>query len=326
MLSFTKISEIESRLPPLAGSSCGRAASISRGTEAKLGSLKSIDHDRDSVSSTERPSKTRKLEGFQESCWVRETLDEIDGGDKEHLIFILPNVSMKLVSDSGNGNIVDSAQGHVYLTTHRMLFVSPCDSQDLVIDALCITLHAMTSDPETSVYCQLLPNSLKNSSGTSSVISDDVECGEHDEEYRCTDDHEYAESDYFEGPVEIFFSPLSRDVVHCNDNANLDQEQKVKLCEEFFKALGTLATLNPIHEDEEEENFAPGFGLYESAELDDYVCRLNKSAEDEGATEEERDAMLERLDAVLTVNSDYEHNLSTRDDRFDDADESEGLL
>lgn len=320
--STMDVAEIEANLPPLARS-YGTEATIERGVDAKLRPLAHRDL------ADERPAKTRRVESLEYGgCWFIETAADSDSS-KESLIFILPTVSMSLLL---GGERVDDAEGRLLVTTHRILFIAKDEKQDLAIDAICVTLHAMTSEPEISVYCQLSSKSLKDVSWKSTtVVVGNVET----EQNIMGVEEDDSDSIHSNGPIEIFFTPqiLSSTVLD-DDSTTRIHEDKIKLCEDLFRALGLLATLNPIYDDEEGDmNDADFFDLSEDAVVhasmeDDFICRLNNkdADEDEGATEEERNNMLARLDAVLTVPAEYERSDLITNGQFDDADESENLL
>ena len=317
----TDATEIEAQMPPLSRS-YGTVANILRGTDAKLEALKLLLHqNRDS--DEERPSKARKVEGSDGGFWARRRpLDGLDR-NKEALLFMLPIISINLMID---GESVDEAEGLVLVTTHRILFIAADESQDIAIDAICVTLHAMTSEPDISVYCQLSSNSLRDISWKSSTaVVDDV--GEViDTKDGESDDPLSTSSSPSDGPIEVFFTPKVRN--YTGNNKEID-DLKSKLCEEFFRALGSLVALNPIYDEEEENMYDAGcFDVSETFMTkddsmeggDDFICRLNSQDDEQGgATDEERNAMLARLDSILTVPAEY-------DGQFDDADESETLL
>ena len=109
-------------------------------------------------------------------------------------------------------------------------------------------------------------------------------------------------------PMELYLYPIVKN--------GLDEKLS-----QLFDALSTMAELNPdeIEDDDEGEDFESG-GFYYA---EDFV---NTSNDEGGATEEERIAMLEKLDAVLEVPPELELNEEGEriyDSQFADADEEE---
>lgn len=162
-------------------------------------------------------------------------------------------------NDSGS----DTVTGDVFISSSQILFACEDKSNDVAIGATCILMHAMTEEPELSIYLQL------------------QEVGSE--------------------TLEATFTPVNSD-----------------LCQGFFNALCKLVSLHPcdVDDDEGDEMFgqekmiwAPaskGFG--------------NEAFEDEegGATEAERQAMLDHLDSILVVKPEYE----IQEGQFEDADEN----
>ena len=180
---------------------------------------------------------------------------------------------------------------------------------DFSIDAQCISLHAMMSDPEASVYCQL-------ADGCVSYDNND-------------------ESEETMGPVEIFFNP----VIGEGDDV---ENQKTQLCQTLFESFSKLINLNPVHDDEDDGNAFGGLGAMlgmlgnvdddgDGDENDEMICRIDPSqtgtnwdenkegGEGGGASNTERNAMLQRLDNMLVVPPECEI-----DGQFDDAEEEGG--
>jgi len=164
------------------------------------------------------------------------------------------------------------------------------------------------SEPTHSIYCQLGEDVNDNSgSGSGSGGSD--------------------EDDDAPQSKEIIIEPKSE------DGANQTS------CQELFDSFSTLISLNPM-EDDEDDAFGSGGGGGFSAMLgmmanayggdesddddddddDEMICRIDPSqmitAQEGRASSEERKKMLERLDNVLVVPSEYE-----LDGQFDDAEE-----
>ena len=133
----------------------------------------------------------------------------------------------------------------------------------MAIGATCITLHAMTEEPELALYLQLTGDSDDDTS-------------------------------------EVTITPL-------------DPETS----ETIFSGLCKLVANHPLEDDGDEQGGEfEGFG-------DDLIWAPAAGFQDgedgDGATQEERDAMLERLDNMLVVAPEYQ----IQEGQFDDAEEEE---
>ena len=211
-------------------------------------------------------------------------------------------------NEDENKNNNTFIQGEMFITNTQILFVAIERDQsqyDLAIGAACIVLHAMTDEPELSVYLQL-------SSSSSSCV------GEQQQQQQ-------------QPPTEVTLTPIHNE----NDND----------CQRIFDALCKLISLNPIEPDDDDDGGGSGggnmmmdgmFGLGGTGtggfvddndgddDIDDdgfiwaptTAASSNNKTSDGTATtseEEERDAMLERLDNLLIVPPQFE------DGQFDDA-------
>jgi len=211
-------------------------------------------------------------------------------------------------NEDENKNNNTFIQGEMFITNTQILFVAIERDQsqyDLAIGAACIVLHAMTDEPELSVYLQL------SSSSSSSL-------GEQQQQQQ-------------QPPTEVTLTPIHNE----NDND----------CQRIFDALCKLISLNPIEPDDDDDGGGSGggnmmmdgmFGLGGTGtggfvddndgdgDVDDdgfiWAPATTASSNDktsDGTTttseEEERDAMLERLDNLLIVPPQFE------DGQFDDA-------
>mmetsp|Transcript_22916 Transcript_22916/g.28112 ORF Transcript_22916/g.28112 Transcript_22916/m.28112 type:complete len:346 (-) Transcript_22916:242-1279(-) len=263
---------------------------------------------------------------------------DIDNGNKEK------DKNEKLVSCTSLVSVTSTCQnmassqsftqilGSMFVTTKRLLFVATNENEkehDFAIDAHCISLHAMMSEPESSVYCQLSDDC---------VINQQQGQGDADED-----------DDEVDGPVEIIFIPQSK------KGAN-DITEKKELCQMIFDSLSQLINLNPIYDDDDDGTGAGGGGLgglasmlemmensynYEYDDEDenedensDMICRLDPSqiANHEGENDQtddgdevnssKRTQMLERLDKMLVVPPEYQ----IHDGQFDDADEEDAEM
>ena len=266
--------------------------------------------------------------------------DEDD--EEEGLLAYHPAASLALrnsCAETANDedNAGTTTQGHLFVTTRRILFLSTVGSQhDAAIDAGCVILHALSECEERGwhVYCQL----------------DDGSPGGG------ADDNETVM------PDDAYVYPAS--------------DQGKDACQKLFDAFSALASLNPIYGDDDGDGGGGGFaggGLFGlmagmgemmmggdygddgegkmggEENADEMVCRLGEGinltggfgpattdaegghANDDGATGEERAVMLERLDGMLVVPAEYE--IASGDDeegvenehaggQFDDAEES----
>mmetsp|Transcript_3348 Transcript_3348/g.3750 ORF Transcript_3348/g.3750 Transcript_3348/m.3750 type:complete len:319 (+) Transcript_3348:134-1090(+) len=220
-----------------------------------------------------------------------------------------------------------SVEGQVFVTSRRVLFVTMEKSNndfDLAIDSARISLHAMTSEPKCSVYCQ-----LASSSSPENAISFLPQAAEHDGGQVSNG-----------GPGEIHFSPPD----------DMAKDKKQEFCQGLFDSLSQLASLNPASDDGDGGGgmaammnmMAATYGDDRSNsegvedDEDEMICRIDPRLMDNawgntaegntlernsgGATIEERNAMLDRLDNVLTIPSNYYDNEGAIG-QFDDADE-----
>lgn len=200
--------------------------------------------------------------------------DEVDDEDDDGLC----------VTPGGGGRregvVAVVVPGHILATGSQLLFVAADrdhSDHDLAIGASCIVLHAMTDDgPDLAVYLQL---------------NDDDGDG---------DDHGGG------GPVEVTVTPTdARD------------------CQLLFNALCRMVSLHPFVDDDGDD--APGdqFGDFDMGDDDDDELiwapatagsAVGPVADGYGPSDEERTAMLERLDGLLVVRPEFE----IQDGQFDD--------
>lgn len=225
----------------------------------------------------------------------------------EDLIYHLgsSSVSLSLPSLSFSKKL-----GQIFITTKRIFFVSAENedkASDFSMNAYCISLHALMSDPSHSIYCQ---------------ICDEVGGGTMDD----NDDASVMSR-------ELIIEPLADD-----DNAQ-------DACQSLFKALSKLISLNPI-DDDEQDGFGSGGGgglaamlglmtggpMVDDVDDDDMICRIDPSqmitaanidsldANGPGASAEERRKMLERLDNVLFIPPELEGQFDDADEELDSTD------
>ena len=173
----------------------------------------------------------------------------------------LPKVMVSLQSRIPSKKV----EGHVLLTTQRILFLANTTAaavedserntirnepkekeeenaasvQDFCMDAQCIALHAMTSDPESTVYCQISDGVQPRSDPLKAWFDDDNKDEKEDDE------------EWMEGPMEVFFSPRGTNDV----NAEM-------ACQQLFDGMSRLATLNPILEEDDENQDHAGYGSF----------------------------------------------------------------
>lgn len=153
--------------------------------------------------------------------------------------------------------------GDVFISSSQILFACEDSSSDLAIGATCIIMHAMTEEPELSIYVQLQEDGSET--------------------------------------LEATFTPVNSD-----------------LCQTFFNALCKLVSLHPcdVDEDEGDEMFGQEEMIWAPASRGLGTAAF--ADEEGGATEEERQAMLEHLDSILVVKPEFE----IQEGQFEDADES----
>lgn len=186
-------------------------------------------------------------------------------------------------------------EGEVFVTSSQLLFLATSGTstdklavvdsyqKDVAIGATCIHLHAMTDEPEESIYLQL------------------------------------TEGGGREQTSELTLIPLESDG-----------------CQRLFDALCKLVSKHPLPVDEDEDDEGAGFGGGGEGFVmgDDLVWapapgfgRVNADYddedEDEGATEEERAAMLDRLDNLLVVRPEFDIQEGQFDDPMEEETETE---
>ncbi len=326
MTNNTPSQKPESLFPPLL--QYDGTPKFLRGEEARLQPLRSL-REQPSSSSDNNAS----LPGISASS-ENKGGDGEDGDGGEITLCNINPISAKIQntteSQSGSESF-DGIEGQIYVTTKRVLFVAKNEqgvSGDFSIDAQCISLHAMMSEPKSSVYCQL---------------TDECACNDDDDD---DDDEELA------GPTEIFFCPQIKSTsndeqqqqqmgmdIDANDNDNDDKRKE--LCKLLFDSLSKLINLNPVDAGDDGGDFGglgAMLGMIANSSCDDdnddddeMICRIDpsqmvtawdeKSQEGQGASSDERNRMLERLDNMLVVPPEYEV-----DGQFDDAEEDDDKI
>jgi hypothetical protein len=204
-------------------------------------------------------------------------------------------------NENENNNNNNTVKGEMFITNTQILFVAIERDQsqyDLAIGAACIVLHAMTEEPELSIYLQL---SSSSSAG------------------------EQQQQQQHQPPTEVTLTPSHNE----NDHD----------CQKIFDALCKLISLNPIEPDDDDDGggsggggggnmmdgmfgFGTGAGVggfdddnNDNGDVDDdgFIWAPTTASSNNKTSDEERDAMLERLDNLLVVPPQFE------DGQFDDA-------
>lgn len=270
-------------------------------------------------------------------------LEEVDEEDavQEDLLYYHPDIQMSCsMWPSAEG-----ANGDLFITTVRVLFVSSqAECDDVAIDARCIALHAVDSLPSEDgtvshhVYCQLSDGDdvgadAVTASGAGMLVPDVLDAGDDDN----SQEEEGTEGRAEEiGADELYLRPA--------DTCHPGGEEDI-ICQDIFEALTQLASLNPV----EDEDDGYGGGLFDMMAMmggggiegemimahngadheceDDMVVRLGDSNNhliEEDVDDNERQAMLDRLDNLLHVPPEYE--IMSDDGQFDDADDDDDIL
>jgi hypothetical protein len=212
---------------------------------------------------------------------------------------------------SSEPSVPEPISGTVFVTSTQVLFVAADAEQshsDLAIGGACVVLHAMTEDPAPAVYLQL-------SSSSSSEHADDGGFGG--------------------GSItEVTLVP--------SDGRPGDDGD----CQRLFDALCKLISLHPIvveNDEDDDDGYGGGmfgfgsggmigggfgddaFGDYGEGGESLVWATLDGDNEDDnggGATDAEREAMLERLDGLLVVAPGLQAGDTETDGQFDDAPEA----
>ncbi|KAL7514379.1 hypothetical protein ACHAXN_011560 [Cyclotella atomus] len=268
----------------------------------------------------------------------------------EDLLVFLPSIQCNCPTWD-----MKNVQGDLVVTSIRVLFIASTDTNsddcnDVAIDGRCIALHALdseSSDEEQTnslshVYCQLSDPACESNDVAGSTMGFGTSANVMDENAsECDDEAEENEEDMSDdnGVIELYFKPII-----CEHVA--DKEQHAEVCQKLFDALTKLASLNPV-----DDSDGGGGGLFNMLSLlagmeegmfggnaesddDEMVIRFggsgNNFVEDDdgsdGAPENERQAMLDRLDNILVVPPEYEIPSEEDEGQFDDAEDDEDLL
>ena len=258
------------------------------GQNASLESLRSFQSKQ--VLQQTEPPHNNTLESTNEN--------EQDGDEESEKL--LHHLQSALVSLTLPSSSFSNVEGQVFVTTKRAFFVAHDKqhaSSDFSMNAFCISLHALMSEPTHSIYCQL------------------------NEEVRGSDDEE--------GPTskEVIIEPL------CADGENQSSCQQIF---DSLSKLISLNPMEDDDDGEFGSGggsglsamlgmMADAYGGGDEDDDDDMICRIdtdqmattNDTNEDEeGASAAARRKMLEKLDNVLVVPPEYD-----LDGQFDDAEE-----
>lgn len=159
--------------------------------------------------------------------------------EEEYILFHSPSIKVSWSVDSQPDESFQNSgfqniMGKLYVTSKRIFFVASSEKNstyDFAIDAACISLHAMASEPQWNVYCQLTddiqdicwnPRGDKDTTQETIIIE--------------------TKNNKSPSPIEIYFTPVDT------------PEDK---CQLLFKAMTKLATLNPV-EDEDDDDYWRG--------------------------------------------------------------------
>lgn len=256
-----------------------------------------------------KEAKLGPLRLFQNTAFL-DTCVITDLPQEESLLCHIPSAKVFLTLPFKS--ITMSCQ--IFVTSRRLLAVASSEQEgdkDIMLNAQGISLHALTSEPERTIYCQLCEN---------------IHVGSSDEDgTRNTNDMDDDEEGDSYVTKELTIVPITR-----------NNEQDSDLCETLFQALSKMIALNPV-DDDDDQNFGGGsfgdmLGLMAQAygqgddndQDDEMICRINPKDistytigdEDENnAHDNRRRAILEHLDNVLVVPEEYE----VVDGQFDDA-------
>lgn len=211
----------------------------------------------------------------------------------------------------------------------------------------------------THVYCQLSEPSADEGTmacpsamsmaGHAEIVDEDKNSNDDDGEENNQDEEESFED---HGAIEVYFRP-----VNSEGDEEVDSESQSNNCQILFDSLTNLASLNPAEDSDEgggglfnlmslmagmgdQNGFGGGMGGFVFAgdndddnDDDEMVVRFGGSNnivenddENEGATNDARQAMLNRLDGMLTVPPEYEIASSEEDGQFLDAEDDDELL
>jgi hypothetical protein len=191
----------------------------------------------------------------------------------------------------------ESIRGDLFVTNTQILFVAAeaeHSSFDLAIGGACVVLHAMTEDPDSSVYLQLSSGENETDNGGVTEVTLVPSSGGEDDG----------------GDCQTLFDALCR-LISLHPIGGDDDDGGGMF---GFGAGGMIG--GGFGDD--------AFGDYSEAETSDgLVWAPSASAATGGAaTQDEREAMLEHLDNLLVVAPGLEEEENESDGQFDDATET----
>jgi hypothetical protein len=215
-----------------------------------------------------------------------------------------PTRAQWIVAADGNENGTTEANdcmvpGQLVVTNQRLLFWGDdnveydATKHDLSVDATCIDLHALTDNDPVSIYIQ-----IRNDS-----------------------------KDFPESLLELNLQPI---------------HEPNQTSHQIFQAVAELISLHPIDPNDDDdygdENHYYSDHAFDDEENDDIWCAQKDDDDDlvfcapmvnpntttnDEATEDERNAMLERLDNLLIVPPELEQD---NEGQYDDAEEGDDIL
>jgi hypothetical protein len=347
------LNNIEKLFPSIPGVDNDGTPHFLLGKDACVGSLRKLQGDDDDDDETDCNACEGVL--MVDKTIQTGTSNNQEGGtneddeeeEEERLLCYLKSTDVTVTLPQQGTSItnVTTTRGKIFVTTKRVLFVAHEEEAaafDLSVNAYCISLHALMSEPTHSVYCQLV------SATTDGVCPSDLL------RPRAEDEQDQEQEQEFDSPsAEVVIKPvIAKDGV--------DQTKGQELCQTLFNALTKLINLNPIRDDDDDDDDDSDgeeggdimgmsgsrglasmlFGFFGASgdgptqlygkvdEKEDIVYRIDSSNQISGPddthamTEEEserRDRMLSHLDNLLVVPPEYER----MEGQFEDASEDD---
>ena len=215
------------------------------------------------------------------------------------------------------------SEGLVFISSNQVCFVETTSTttatrnsdatqqepRDIAIGATCITLHAMTEEPELAIYLQLSSSDSDDNNNNNNI------------------NQEVTIVPFDPNSCQILFDKLCKLVsnhpLDVDDDNNEDDggygggyDDVVGGGGGLMSFMGGLGEGGNTGDDD--VIWAPSGGFVDPEQQHKRDGDL-VGGQAEEATDEERDAMLERLDNLLIINPEYE----TQDGQFDDAAEDE---
>jgi len=202
--------------------------------------------------------------------YLRENI-ETEEDEEEQLLHHVPWARVGLVIPEPSTHSSHSFQnivGRLIITTERIFFITatPSDGSlyDFCMDATCILLHATTSDPESSIYCQMLGDSIvppdddnninNNDDGDDDGTSNIIIFNRQDDTIEEDDDDAQDGTSSSIPPMELTLIPCSPPPKKENGATGayeMNEEEMNEACQGLFHSISKLISLNPIDEDED---------------------------------------------------------------------------